>query len=330
MFSATGSAIQLGHLPSDRWLAVLPLCHVAGLSIVMRCALLGTTVVVHPAFDAPRVAEAIRDGACTLVSLVPTMLRRLLEEPLEPRAGRFRTVLLGGGFIAPELLASCRERGLPVAPTYGMTEASSQIATAPPGTAVADAGFPLVWTQVEVRSGVEVVEPGADGELWVRGPTVTPGTLDAAGTLEPRRGAWLATGDFVRETDLGRLQVVDRRTDRIVSGGENVHPSEVEAVLEAHAHVARACVVGLPDPEWGHRVVAAVTLADGSGLPELTSRLLVEHCRAQLAPYKVPKTVVVFEDLPRSALGKLNRREVRARLLARGQDDKQRSTQGLS
>ena len=316
--SATGSAVQLGHAPEDRWLCVLPLCHVAGLSIVMRCALLGTTAVVRRGFDAAEGASAIEGGACSLVSLVPTMLRRVLDEgSLGAVSPRFRAVLLGGGFISPDVLASARGRGLPVAPTYGMTEASSQVATAPPGASSgSDAGFPLVWTEVSIRdeaTGAEVAS-SEGGELWVRGPTVSPGYLSPDGVLEAREGAWFGTGDFARQDEGGRLHILDRRTDRIVSGGENVHPSEVEAVLKEHGAVSEACVVGLPDRDWGHRVVAAVTTASGATVDRDE---LLAHARRRLASYKAPKAVVVVEELPRrGALGKVDRREVRRLLEA--------------
>jgi o-succinylbenzoate---CoA ligase len=216
----------------------------------------------------------------TLVSLVPTMLARLLDAGLQ-RPPTLRWALLGGGPIAPGLLARAAEAGVPVAPTYGMTEACSQIATF---------GWPL--------AGVEV-STAADGEILVRGPIVSVGALGEDG--------WLHTGDLGRFDDRARLEIIGRKSDTIVSGGENVAPAEVEAVLMEHPAVTDAAVHARRDPEWGEAVVATVVVRDGLSV---TPEALRAHCAARLAGFKVPKAVGFADRLPRTASGKLLRRQL--------------------
>jgi O-succinylbenzoic acid--CoA ligase len=281
LWSALGSAVALGVDPDERWLCTLPLSHVGGLSILLRSTIYGTTAVVHERFDTERVLAALRapDGP-TVVSLVPTTLARLLDAGLE-RPPALRWALLGGAPLPPALIERAAAAGVPVAPTYGLTEACSQVATA---------GVPLFCTQVTLE---------ADGEIVVSGPTVSP---DAAGG----RGR-LHTGDLGAFED-GRLHIVGRKADTIVTGGENVAPAEVEAVLEAHPDVVEAAVLGVPDPEWGEAVVALVRLrANATAQPTE----LADHARARLARFKAPKNVYVVADpLPRTPSGKLVRREL--------------------
>jgi len=282
LWSALGSAVALGVDPAERWLCALPLSHVGGLSIVLRSAIYGTTAIVHERFDTDRVLALLRrpDGP-TVVSLVPTTLARLLDAGLtHPPA--LRWALLGGAPLPDALLARAADAGVPVAPTYGLTEACSQVTTH---------GVPLFCTRV--------VLDGREGEIVVSGPTVSP---DA--------GAVLRTGDLGAFDEDGLLHIVGRKADTIVTGGENVAPAEVEAVLEAHPGVAEAAVVGRPDPEWGEAIVALVRRREGVGaaVDELTLR---EHCAARLARFKAPKSYIFIDaPLPRTGSGKLLRREL--------------------
>ncbi len=280
--AAFGSALALGLDLNERWLCAMPLAHVGGLSILLRSTLYGTTAVVHQRFDTDAVRAELMspERAITLVSLVPTMLARLLDAGLE-RPPALRWALLGGGPIPAGLLARAREAGVPVAPTYGMTEGCSQIATF---------GVPL--------HGVELGFEG--GELLVRGPSIAPGSLDADG--------WLRTGDLAELDQRGRLQIIGRRSDTIVSGGENVAPAEVEAVLLEHPSVADAGVFAREDPEWGEAVVATVVLRDGVSA---TAQDLQAFAAERLARFKVPKQIGFAPRLPRTVSGKLLRRELR-------------------
>ena len=275
LWSALGSGAALGVAGDERWLCCLPLTHVGGLSILMRSVVYGTHASVHDRFDLDTVIATLRDPAGpTLVSLVPTTLTRLLDAGLrEPPA--LRWALLGGAPAGPALLERAAAAGIPVAATYGMTEACSQIATF---------GVPLFCTSVQIAPS---------GEILVCGPTVSP---DA--------GSVLHTGDCGELGRNGRLVVTGRIADTIITGGENVLPQEVESVLEAHPRVAEAAVHGQPDPQWGEAVVAMVVLrAPGT----VTLEELEAWCRERLAPHQRPKVVRLVAALPRTDSGKLRR-----------------------
>jgi O-succinylbenzoic acid--CoA ligase len=280
--SALGSAVALGLDPGERWLCPMPLTHVGGLSIPLRSAIYATSVVLHGRFETEAVLRELMDPArrITLVSLVPTMLGRLLDAGLE-RPPTLRWALLGGGPIAPALLQRARAAGVPVAPTYGMTEACSQIATF---------GYPLPGVELITRAG----------EIWVRGPIVAAGSADGDG--------WLHTGDLGAFDDRGRLTISGRQSDTIVTGGENVAPAEVEAVLQEHPDVVDAGVHARADEEWGEIVVAKVVTRNGAAVDPESLRAF---CATRLARYKVPKSIELVAELPRTGSGKLLRRRLR-------------------
>jgi O-succinylbenzoic acid--CoA ligase len=292
LWSALGSAVALGVDPSERWLCTLPLSHVGGLSILVRSAIYATTAVIHERFDTLAVLAALREQKITLVSLVSTTLARLLDAGLrEPPA--LRCALTGGGPVPPALVARAREAGVPVFETYGLTECCSQAATAPLAAAASDngAGVPLFCTRTEIAG---------DGEILLSGPTLARAAVRADGRLH--------TGDLGHIDADGFLHVSGRKADTIISGGENVAPAEVEAILEAHPHVAEAAVVGRSDARWGEAVTAIVVPRAGVALD---TELLREHCAAHLAPYKVPKQVIpISGPLPRTRSGKLLRRQL--------------------
>jgi O-succinylbenzoic acid--CoA ligase len=316
--SATSSAFRLGVTPADRWLCCLPMYHMGGLAPVVRSTLYGTSLVVQPTFDAERTATVIAEQDVTGVSLVPTMLTRLLDAGWTP-PDHLRTVLLGGAPATQSLLERCEQQSVPVFPTYGMTETASQIATATPEQAFAHEGTvgqPLVCTDVSVvdEDGT-VCGAGERGELVVDGPTVTPGYLDDERTAAAFGARGLHTGDVgYRDAD-GRVWVLNRRDDRIVTGGENVDPGEVVAVLRDHPAVERAAVVGVPDVEWGERVAALVVPATGR---DPTATALEAHCRGRLAGFKVPRQFAFSESLPRTVSGTVDRDAVRERLSGAG------------
>jgi o-succinylbenzoate---CoA ligase len=265
--SALGSAVALGLDPRERWLCPLPLSHVGGLMVLLRSVIYATTAVIGP-------ADRLHD--VTLASLVPTQLARLLDAGLRAPP-RLRAVLLGGGPIGPDLLARAAAAGVPIAQTYGLTEATSQVTVD---------GWPLPGVTVELAD---------DGEILVSGPTVVPGGV-------------LRTGDLGRFDERGRLVVTGRKSEIIVTGGENVAPAEVEAVLAAHPDVLDAAIVGRADAEWGEAIAALVVPRPGRAVD---AEALRAFCRERLAPFKVPKTVEAVETLPRTASGKLLRRRLR-------------------
>jgi O-succinylbenzoic acid--CoA ligase len=313
-WSATGSAYNLGVHEDDRWLAVLPLFHVGGLAILLRSLLYGTAAIVHESFDAGRANRAIDHDGVTIVSVVANMLQRMLDERDDrPYPGSLRCVLLGGGPAPEPLLRRCAAIGVPVVQTYGLTEAASQVATLAPEDALAklgSAGKPLFGTEVRIVDATgQACASGDAGEIVVRGPTVTPGYLNRREeSARALREGWLHTGDIGYLDDEGYLYVLDRRDDLIVSGGENVYPAEIEAVLQSHPAVAEAGVWGVADARWGQVPVAAVVLRPGLAT---TPELLVAYCRERLAGYKAPSRVEFREALPRNAAGKLVRGELR-------------------
>ena len=279
LWSALGSAAALGVRRDDVWLCTLPLSHVGGLSILMRSAIYATRVVLHERFDAEAAADEIAVRS-TLVSVVPTTLARLLDAGLR-HPPRLRAALVGGAPIAPSLLDRAASAGVPTVSTYGLTEACSQVTTGGP---------PLFCTRVRI---------GARREILVAGPTVAPAALASDG--------WLHTGDEGALDAAGRLTVTGRAGDTIITGGENVAPAEVEAVLESHPAVAEAAVHGVPDPEWGERVVATIVL---SGRETASADDLRGYCQVRLAGYKVPRVIRFAHELPRTVSGKILRRSL--------------------
>ncbi len=291
LWSAVGSAFNLGVEPTDRWLCCLPLFHVGGLSIVMRSVIYGTTAVVHDGFDVDRIASSLEGDGVTVISLVATQLSRLLEAGVDLLP--LRAVLVGGGPVPAEVLEEAIGRGATVVQTYGLTETASQVTTLSPADAERKAGSsgrPLLTTHLRIQ----------DGEILVQGPIVAPGVADEDG--------WLHTGDLGRIDEDGFLYVTGRIGEMIVTGGENVLPSEVEEVLMRHPDVAEVAVVGRADPEWQEAVTAVVVLR---GEAEISADELRSHCAAELAGYKVPKRVEFVAELPRTGSGKVMRRALR-------------------
>src|SRR5690606_19102344 len=304
-YSAVASSWRIGILPTDRWLLNLPLYHVGGLSIVFRSALYGTAIVLQDGFDVERVWRAMETQGVTLMSLVPTMLHRLLESrPGQPFPPSVRMVLLGGAAASPELLERALALNIPVATTYGLTEAASQVATMLPEDVrkkPGSVGKPLMFSSVRI---VDEQGNNIGGEIVVSGPTVMKGYYGDSTTLVDGE---LHTGDIGYLDEEGDLFLVQRRSDLIVSGGENVYPVEVENVLRQHPAVADACVVGISSEEWGQQVAAAVVLK-----PEMhaTSEDLDAFCRQHLAGYKCPRKYAFVPELPQTASGKISRRAV--------------------
>ena len=291
LWSAVGSAFNLGVEPTDRWLCCLPLFHVSGLSIVMRSVIYGTTAVIHDGFDVDRIGASLEGDGVTVISVVATQLVRLLEAGIDLLP--LRAVLVGGGPVPEEVLEEGLARGATVVQTYGLTEAASQVTTLSPTDArrkLGSAGRPLLTTHLRISGG----------EILVQGPTVAPGCADEVG--------WLHTGDLGRIDEDGFVYVTGRLGDVIVTGGENVLPAEVEEALLRHPDVADAAAVGRADSEWQEAVTAVVVLRDDA---EVTADDLRRHCQTELAALKVPKRIEFATELPRSASGKLIRRELR-------------------
>ncbi|MHB8429317.1 MAG: class I adenylate-forming enzyme family protein [Acidimicrobiales bacterium] len=299
--SAVATSVRLGVDPRrDRWLACLPLAHIGGLSVVTRALLTGTPLVVHPRFDPASVERAARDGA-TLVSLVATALRRC-------DTSAFRAVLLGAA-APPEALPSN------VVATYGMTET---------GSGVVYDGMPLDGVEVRIADGRFGANGGAGaghddsseptspvpsgiGEVLLRGPMLLRCYRD--GTVPHLSGGWFPTGDAGSVDSAGRLSVVGRMAEVIVTGGEKVWPAPVEVLLGDHPGVAEAAVWKRGDPDWGERVVAWIVPADPAAPPTLSD--LRELVASELAPWYAPRELVIVPSIDRTPTGKVRRSELR-------------------
>jgi o-succinylbenzoate---CoA ligase len=283
--NARGVAQAMGLTDDERWLCPLPLAHVGGLMIVLRSVLMGTTAVIAPPpFDERATAAQLRDGGITIASLVPAQLQRLLDAGATPGPA-LRRVLLGGGPMPRALLARARAAGFLVCPSYGLTQACSTVTVAEPGD-LDTAGRPL--------PGVGVAITGA-GEIIVSG-----GSVNALGSLR--------TGDLGHLDAKGRLVVTGRKGDVMISGGENVAPAEIEAVLAEHPDVAEAAVFARPHPLWGDAITALVVAREGA---QLAQSALRAHCLERLASFKVPKAFELVSALPRTESGKVRRAELR-------------------
>ena len=286
LYSAKGSNANLPLRPGDRWLVSLPLYHVGGIAILVRCALAGAAVVI-PDPDSSLSASVDATGA-THASLVSTQLRRLLNA-CETLPGRVRGLLLGGGPLPDVLLRRGYDRGWPLHTSYGSTEMASQVTTTPPGASLNDlrtAGRCLPHRRVRISP---------DGEIQVAGRTLCLGGAEGSQQFQdPRVGGWFPTGDLGRLDAQGRLHVLGRTDRQFVSGGENIQPEEVEAALERIDGIERAVVVPVPDDEYGQRPVAFVRSETGT-IPDDWRTTL----SAVLPRYKLPDSV---RDLPEEAV----------------------------
>ncbi|WP_432360132.1 o-succinylbenzoate--CoA ligase [Sporosarcina sp. UB5] len=307
--SALSSVLNLGLTDDDIWLCTMPLFHISGFSILARSVIYGMGVRLYEKFDAKSIVEEIQNGTVTRISVVAIGLHRILEQ-FEKNDSvahpSFQTMLAGGGPVPDEYLRQAKQYELPVLQTYGMTETSSQTATLSSDDAlrkVGSAGKPLFFNQIKIR---DARQPGDYGEVLVMGPHVTPGYIGHASDSNPLKDGWLPTGDIGYIDEEGYLFIVDRRSDLIISGGENIYPAEIENVLMSHPHVKEAGVCGQDHDEWGSVPIAFIV-----GEKQLKVADLEEHCKKQLASYKIPKEFHFVEQLPRNASNKLLRRELK-------------------
>jgi len=316
--SARVSAARLDLRPDDVWWASLSPAHVGGIALLRRADMLGCEIEPTGGFDASVFWDLCASRRITHASLVPTMLRRILEaRPGDADASSLRAVLIGGAAADPEMLRRAIDVGIPVATTWGMTETASQVATATPGETASDpthAGRPLPG--VSVRAGV-------GGRLAVRTPTMALGEL-VEGRLRALTGeeGWYLTDDLGRIDEAGFVRITGRASDRIISGGVNVDPVDIERGIRALPWVDDVAVVGMPDPEWGERVVAVVVARSGGEAPgpalptgaHLQGSELEVLLPESLTGARRPKAVRIVSELPVNRNGKVDRAAVRTLL----------------
>lgn len=305
---ATSSMYNTGLVENDAWLCTVPLFHISGFSMLCKCLLHGVRLDLYRKFDVEKVVDQLVEGSVTRMSAVAVTLERILSE-LEKRkqqvSNRFLTMLAGGGPVPIDYLKRAIDRGIQVSQTYGMTETSSQTATLSSKDAlrkIGSAGKPLFFNQIQIA---DAKNPYDQGEILIRGAHVTPGYVGRFANKPSQVNGWLHSGDIGYLDDEGYLFVVDRRSDLIISGGENIYPAEIENVLISHPSVREAGVCGVEDDQWGQVPNAFVVLKD-----IVDTEKLIAFCKKHLAAYKVPKKVYIVKELPRNGSNKLLRRKL--------------------
>jgi o-succinylbenzoate---CoA ligase len=309
LYSAIGTLLRLEIKPDDSWLLSLPVYHIGGFAIPVRTMLCGIPIIVPLSLSTEDIGISIRDEDPSILSLVPTMMKRLIDAGVRPNRSH-RVLLLGGGPVDPESVTKWRDAGWKIALTYGATETCSQVATLYPEEAspALSAGMPLPFNRIRITDDEGSVLPHNEtGTIEVSSPAVMKGYYkqrELSG--EVIRDGWYRTGDFGRLDERGYLHVDSRRTDLIVSGGENVNPVEVESALRGHPAVDDVTVFPYPDPEWGQIVAAAVVLRS----PPPTLGEITKFLSGRLASYKIPKKLYPLESIPYTEHGKINRRKI--------------------
>lgn len=294
--SARSNARNLTLGPGDVWLMSISCARIGGLSILSRSLLARSAIATARHFTPDTFMQTLRAKAVTLASIVPTMLVKVLDSApdWEPPA-TLRSILVGGASASDALLTRARQRGLPIMTTYGMTETASNVVTTPYDERFVGAvgsGKPNAEAEVKI----------VDGSIWVKGPMTMSGYW---GYRPHPPGAWFETGDLGRFDENGYLHVEARRSDLIVSGGNNVYPAEVENALEEIDGIERALVLGLPDETWGSIVTALLVASNETPLDKYT---LISALRARLSGYKCPRRVAWVKELPVRPGGKPDRR----------------------
>ena len=299
------SQAVLGRTEQDNWLMVLPLFHVSGLSILMRSLYNGTAMTIMESYDEEQVLQYIHDGRINMMSLVPTILKNL-----EPRIThhQLRVILLGGEFIPRPLVDACVAKQLPIYKTYGMTETFSQSVTMPVLSnlnKLDSVGKPLPGMTVHI------VNPDVDGvgEIHLNGPMVMRGYINR----EPIHGDF-NTDDMGYVDEDGFLYILNRRTDLIVSGGENIYPKEIEDTVYAMQGVKECAVIPVADTKWGQVPALFVAFDDIDALGTDSKMIVRDYISSKLAKYKVPKYITIMDALPRNGTGKIMRKSLAAHL----------------
>ena len=295
----------LGRSEQDNWLMVLPLFHVSGLSILMRSLYNGTAMTIMESYDEEQVLQYIHDGRINMMSLVPTILKNL-----EPRIThhQLRVILLGGEFIPRPLVDACVAKQLPIYKTYGMTETFSQSVTMPVLSnlnKLDSVGKPLP------RMTVHIVNPDVDGvgEIHLNGPMVMRGYINR----EPIHGDF-NTDDMGYVDEDGFLYILNRRTDLIISGGENIYPKEIEDTVYAMQGVKECAVIPVADTKWGQVPALFVAFDDIDALGTDLKMIVRDYISSKLAKYKVPKYITIMDALPRNGTGKIMRKSLASHL----------------
>lgn len=308
--AAKNSSQNLPLGPNDEWLLNLPLHHIGGISVLIRSLLAGSKVFLLSSTKQSELGRVlIQRSSITHASLVPTQLKRLLDDPDFKVGSSFKYILLGGGPIPASVHRLAIKRNIPVIPSFGMTETAAQCIATPvemwDRIPVGASGILLGNNKISLRKDTS----GESELLWIKGDQVFEGYLDEKlneNSFDSE--GWFNTGDYASIDENGFIYIEMRRSDRIVSGGENINPFFVEDTLEAHQNIAEAGVFGIQDDEWGQVVCAAIVLKNIEQI--LSIEELSSFLKAKLPGYMIPKRLILVNKLPRTASGKLIRSEL--------------------
>lgn len=297
---------------NDCWLCSVPLFHISGLSIVIRQLVLGCSIRLYDRFDAQVVTKELSQGTGTILSVVAIMLQELLEHyPAKGYSAHFKGLLLGGGPIAMQTLERCQEQAIPIIQSYGMTETCSQVVALcfdEAARKIGSAGKPLKGMNLKIMDlHGQKLPVNQVGEVWLKGKNVVTAYLNESSEQSRKwtEDNWFKTGDMGYLDEEGYLYLVSRLSELIISGGENIYPTEIEQVIEQMPEVREVAVVGEPDERWG-AVPVAYIVAD----TPVTKETVQAFVQPYLAKFKRPKQVYLCRTLPRTASGKLAKHQL--------------------
>jgi fatty-acyl-CoA synthase len=309
--------VDFDFVSTDVVLIISPMFHVASLNMgVLPTLLKGGTVVLEAKFNPQRTLELIEKHRATTMSGVPTTYQMLCEHPdwEGTDLSSLNKLTCGGSAVPLRILEAYERRGLVLSNGYGMTETAPGATTLPAARSrekAGSSGLPHFFTDVRIADvDGSSAAPGAVGEIQVKGPNVIREywNLPEATAESYAPGGWFKSGDMGYKDDDGFVFISDRLKDMIISGGENIYPAEVEQVITELEAVAGVAVIGVPDEKWGEVPRAVVLLREGM---QLTEEELRAHLQGRLARYKVPKSVVFVDEMPRTASGKIRKAELR-------------------
>lgn len=317
LFAASSSAKNFKPANNKYWLLCLPLNHVGGISVIYRSILYHSAIYLMTSFDEEKIRDLLHhQESFEIASMVPTMLVKLMEDSFFRVHFNFKAILLGGGPISMDLINSSLTRGLPIVCSYGMTETCAQIAAnpllQPSGMYIPKKSVGAIFepNEIEIRNeNNKEVLFNESGHIWLRGPQIFDGYLDESINQNFfDEDGWFCTGDYGHVNRKGQLFIENRRTDLIITGGENVNPIEVEGVLNSFTWIKESAVVGIPDEKWGQKVTAFLVLNENNG--ELNKQEIENALKESLRDFKIPKEFVIISKLPKTTTYKIKRSEL--------------------
>ena len=311
MWNSLNTALRLNVTAFDHTLMVMPPFHTGGWNVLTTPFLhFGASVTVLPKFEADEVLQLLESEGSTLFMAVPTMVRMLADSPLfdSAKLDKLRYFIVGGEALPIPLIEKYAAKNVMIRQGYGLTEVGTNVTSLAAEDAIrkrGSIGFPNFYIETRlVKEDGEEASTNEIGELWLKGPVVTPGYWkNPEATAKSLENGWFKTGDLLRKDEEGYLYVVDRIKNMFISGGENVYPAEVEKYLASHPSISEVAVVGIADDKWGEVGKAIIVSTDN-----LSGEELKAFCVKGLAKFKVPKQFVFLDALPKTDSGKIDRK----------------------